>query len=387
MPINSRLLKNVPKIIIALFAGLVLFTSSVLMTYVFLSEIYPKIFLTGMNPVSVTSNFLINIPKAYVIQSGSMEPSIKTGSVVITLPSASYAQGDVITFAQNGNSKRLITHRIITRMFPQGLSGSAKYITGGDANEEFDNWEVKNEDIVGKAVLTIPYLGYVSDFAKKPQGFILLVIVPATIVIYEELKSLYWEVLKKLRKVMIYFRGRSFKDRRTMQANFHTGSGNAYFPKKYALVPIISVLVFMLTFSLGYFTDLDKSIGNILGAASSYGEKQANIYDGNDFTCPAGASNTTTDLGNVFMKISGSTLKVDVVLDGATASSAYDIWVNQDPNGCPLASATAPGALTTDVNGNGNAHVETPLVVGTTNFWITAVGGGQVLRSTAVTLP
>ncbi len=131
----------------------------------------------------------------------------------------------------------------------------------------------------------------------------------------------------------------------------------------------------------------DKSIGNILGAASSYGEKQANIYDSNDFTCPAGATNITTDLGNVFIKITALTVKVDVVLNGATASSTYDIWVNQDPGGCPLTSPTAPGALTTDVNGNGNAHVETPLVQGATNFWISVVGGEQVLRSTAVTLP
>ena len=79
-------------------------------------------------------------------------------------------------------------------------------------------------------------------------------------------------------------------------------------------------------------------------------------------------------------------LIVQVSVKGGTPNEAYDIWVNQDPGACPLGAPTAPGALTTNDDGNGNAHVTLAPVAGATDFWISAVGGGQVLRSTSVGL-
>ena len=135
-------------------------------------------------------------PRPYVVYSGSMEPAIKTASVIVSIPRQNYLQGDIITFSPSGSSKDLITHRIALKQFPEGVTGYPAYLTSGDANEKFDNWEITNDKIIGKVVFSIPYLGYIADFAKKPQGFILLVIVPATIVIYEELKMLKGEFSK-----------------------------------------------------------------------------------------------------------------------------------------------------------------------------------------------
>ncbi|OGM59419.1 signal peptidase I, partial [Candidatus Woesebacteria bacterium RIFCSPLOWO2_01_FULL_39_10] len=139
-----------------------------------------------------TPGVLLAFPRTYLVQSGSMEPAIKTGSIVITLPSSVYSQGEVITFSKN--SKNIVTHRIQAKLYPEGASSSPVYKTAGDANENFDNWEVNNSDIIGKVVFSVPYVGYVADFAKKPQGFILLVIIPATIIIYEELKNIIREL-------------------------------------------------------------------------------------------------------------------------------------------------------------------------------------------------
>ncbi len=36
--------------------------------------------------------------QAYIVSSGSMEPAIKTGSVVVVSPKSSYQVGDVVTF-------------------------------------------------------------------------------------------------------------------------------------------------------------------------------------------------------------------------------------------------------------------------------------------------
>lgn len=176
---------------------LIAFTSS----YLVLDKIEPS-----STPSLTKASLVSTIPRAYVIQSGSMEPAIKTASIVVSSPQPNYFTGDIITFRPEGRAMDFVTHRIEFKDFPNGVDNEPIYKTSGDANEDFDIWEVTNEQIVGKVVFSVPYLGYVADFAKKPQGFILLVIVPATIVIYEELRFLreiLFKSLKKLKKKKI----------------------------------------------------------------------------------------------------------------------------------------------------------------------------------------
>lgn len=329
---------------------------------------YPSV-LTG---VLLSPDFYKNVfsksPKIYAINSGSMEPAIKTGSVVITLPADKYKNGDIITFTRNSGRGEHITHRIVsTKIDP--MENSIIYSTKGDANEETDNWEVKPNQIVGKNFLTIPFLGYGVDFAKQPAGFIFLVIVPATIVIYEELKNVLREI------------GRFF-------SKFRKKSSDKAFPKKAALVPIFGALLFIGVFSTAYFTDIEESFANVLGASSSYGEKTAPLFVSDPFDCSSGATDfNSPQAKTVVLKISGGQVQTKVALEGATPNSSYDIWINQDPGGCPLGAPTEVGAITTDGAGNGVGDAEASLVLGATNFWVSAVGGGQVIRSVSVTLP
>jgi hypothetical protein len=133
--------------------------------------------------------------------------------------------------------------------------------------------------------------------------------------------------------------------------------------------------------------------GTVLAAQpSGAGAGKAPLFDSPTYTpgvtCPNGADDTTGPaFGFVVLNTNGNGgLSAQVSVKGGTPNSTYDIWVNQDPGTCPLGVATAPGALTTNGQGNGNAHVTLPRVAGATNFWISAVGATQVLRSTAVTL-
>ena len=148
-----------------------------------------------------------NLYKLLIVQSGSMEPAIPVGALVITLPTQSYFPGDIVTFRPTGSaekSEQFITHRI------ESLSGERfglTYVTKGDANKTADPGNVDQEQIVGKVLVTVPFIGYLLNTVKTPQGFILLVIVPATIVIYEETKKLWQSItegtkrlFKKLRK-------------------------------------------------------------------------------------------------------------------------------------------------------------------------------------------
>jgi len=142
----------------------------------------------------ITGNF-----KILTVLSGSMEPSIHTGSVVIvkSAPSASSGQatykiGDVITFGLG--TKTPTTHRI---QDIKVQAGQETYITKGDANKTPDAKEITRKDIIGKVRFSIPLLGYVVSFVRKPLGFMILIIVPAIAIIMDEVKKIYTELKTK----------------------------------------------------------------------------------------------------------------------------------------------------------------------------------------------
>ena len=136
---------------------------------------------------------ILPIPGNYkflIVESGSMEPAIHTGSVVVVKPVESYQAGDVITFEDRGDDKTT-THRIVDL---EVISGKTQYITKGDANNAEDTNRVSQSKVVGKVLISIPFAGYILAFAKEPLGFILLVIVPSMIIILEEIGKIYKEI-------------------------------------------------------------------------------------------------------------------------------------------------------------------------------------------------
>lgn len=132
--------------------------------------------------------------KIYVEQSGSMEPVIRTGSLVFVKPEAHYNVGDVVTRKTN-DPKVTITHRIISK---KEEGGQTIFDTKGDANDAPDQANFPKSDIIGKEILAIPYVGYPVGYAKTTPGLILLIIVPAVIIIYDELNNIKDEIRKKM---------------------------------------------------------------------------------------------------------------------------------------------------------------------------------------------
>jgi len=137
----------------------------------------------------ITGNY-----KLMIVQSGSMTPAIKMGSVVVAKPAENYQIGDVITFGPYTRTQAPTTHRIYDIKV---TDGNPVYITKGDANNAPDQREITKRDIVGKVLFCIPYLGYAVDFAKRPLGFSLIIIVPAALIIIDEIKNIYGEIKKK----------------------------------------------------------------------------------------------------------------------------------------------------------------------------------------------
>lgn len=126
-----------------------------------------------------------------IVKSGSMEPAIHTGSIVLIKPARAYHVGEVITFGEDTRSEIPTTHRI-TEI--QGEGASTFYVTKGDANEEADPEAVHVSKVIGKVLLTVPYAGYVLDFARQPLGFGLLIGIPAALIILEGLFTIVKEV-------------------------------------------------------------------------------------------------------------------------------------------------------------------------------------------------
>lgn len=181
---------------------------------------------------------------AYVILSGSMAPALPVGSVVVTQQQTSYVPGDIITFKKPGE-KIAVSHRVVSET-------SDGFSTKGDANKTPDTGTIVPANITGKVLLTIPYLGYIVEFAKSPKGFLALIVIPATIIIYEELKIAWYEVRTWLRK----------KKESTVEA------------MRYPIIAVLMVVVaaaFLFTATSGsFFLDNEKTQGNYLGAAASY---------------------------------------------------------------------------------------------------------------------
>lgn len=130
-----------------------------------------------------------------IVESGSMEPSIMTGSLVVVRAAGSYQVGDIVTFDRPA-SVVPTTHRIVEI---RSEAGQTYFTTKGDANEEVDTDPALLSTVRGKVLFSVPRVGFVLDFARQPIGFALLIVLPAVMIILGELEKI-WRTWRKRRK-------------------------------------------------------------------------------------------------------------------------------------------------------------------------------------------
>ena len=147
----------------------------------------------------------LNIPggiKLFTVQSGSMEPEIQKGSLIILKSFSTYSKDDIITFKsendrQNSNPKVTTTHRIYEVEY---INNVKTFLTKGDANNAPDAGTVDEVLVLGKVIFSVSFLGYPISFAKTKEGLLLLIVIPATIIIYSELLNIKNEALRLIRE-------------------------------------------------------------------------------------------------------------------------------------------------------------------------------------------
>lgn len=112
-----------------------------------------------------------------VVLSGSMEPTLKIGSVIYykKVPFKTLKKDDIITFQANKNE--LVTHRIVK--IENNLIE-----TKGDANKVSDVNKISNKTIKGKVgKIIIPYIGY---YIKTVNDNLKIIVIATTIILISE---------------------------------------------------------------------------------------------------------------------------------------------------------------------------------------------------------
>lgn len=152
------------------------------------------IFLIVISPVLPFDN----VPRTYSVVTGSMEPTIKTGSLVLTKPITEVRQDQIIAFTSPDNGKDVILHRVFDN------SDLSAIKTKGDNNSAEDHWAVKKDDILGEYVTGVPYAGNISMYMRRPVGFAVMIGLPALAIILVQIfnikTGIEQEVEKRLSK-------------------------------------------------------------------------------------------------------------------------------------------------------------------------------------------
>lgn len=93
-----------------------------------------------------------------VILTDSMEPRINPGDLVVIYPTHHVKPGDIILYRLDlGESSYHITHRVVGIAHDE--SGGLYYVTRGDNRKYPDPWRVYPDQVVGKVLFVVPYVG------------------------------------------------------------------------------------------------------------------------------------------------------------------------------------------------------------------------------------
>ena len=135
---------------------------AVLLFLLFIFSTIPSVF--GFSPLTVLT--------------GSMEPEIYPGDMVVIHRESDYAVGDTVTYVVSGGTSS-VTHKIVREYVQDGVT---YYITKGTNNNTEDAMPVAKSQVAGKVVLVIPGLGTFLEWLKTPSGIFLILLFACIVV-------------------------------------------------------------------------------------------------------------------------------------------------------------------------------------------------------------
>lgn len=137
------------------------------------------------------------------VQTSSMEPVIMQGDIIIgrkltTKEQKTLKVGDVITFnagdLTGDGVADINTHKIIE---VNDKNGEISYVTKGENREVADETPVKSQDVICIYEGTrFAKLGRVLDYLSKPQGFLVVIVLPLVLFFLYELVAFVRKVIQ-----------------------------------------------------------------------------------------------------------------------------------------------------------------------------------------------
>lgn len=124
----------------------------------FASLVY--LFVLAFLLLAVIVTLIISGWQPLAVVSGSMEPAVRVGSMVMVEPAEAdvyFANPSIIAYDDPASPGSLVTHRVVSTASDD--VGAVFYRTKGDANRVADSTPVAHDSLVGVARMIIPFLG------------------------------------------------------------------------------------------------------------------------------------------------------------------------------------------------------------------------------------
>ncbi|WP_179298893.1 signal peptidase I [Evansella halocellulosilytica] len=119
------------------------------------------------------------------VLTGSMEPHLNPGDIVVIKKDNGIQVNDVITYKNPENI--YVTHRVVDVV---EKNNEILFQTRGDANNIVDQDFVSSDQLLGSYVFSIPKIGYIINIAKNPIGIFLLSMILIILLIFGTVKKI-----------------------------------------------------------------------------------------------------------------------------------------------------------------------------------------------------
>lgn len=144
----------------------------------------------------------------YTVLSGSMEPEYHVGSIiyVVDVDPHELKVNDPVTYMLSDDI--VVTHRIIEIVPAVDENGAPiindrtgkqaiRFVTKGDANNSADGSLLHENNVIGKPIFTIPYLGYAADYIQNPPGTYIAIVLACLLLLATFLPDILFPDEKK----------------------------------------------------------------------------------------------------------------------------------------------------------------------------------------------
>ncbi len=189
-----------------IFAKLLKLLYIIVITFVCLISVFLIYYIVDSQLHANDENYKPGI-SIYTIVSPSMTPVIHVYDVVVNVKTKGPQDiqiGDIITYKSVAATSEgmTITHRVVN--IDQLPDGTFEYMTQGDNNSEPDSSYVAYDQVIGKEILIIPYLGKLQFLIATQKGWLFLLLIPIGIYLLKELFKLIdlFGLRKRVNKVV-----------------------------------------------------------------------------------------------------------------------------------------------------------------------------------------